>query len=407
MEAIWTFIPPFAIPHWNLKGVYVHHAFMIDSRGGLCRIPQQDVRYARNQLLAFFRYLDASKIVLWPWYISPLLSTTSDSPHPVDGFLSIMCLVVIDGRLLHKARTGSLRRHLLPSSIDTLQHFVFFCPGKLQAVGLLTHTSLSPSVSQSLQLLAASTTSHAIWCAHWATVFDNTLFLPENFATKAVHATRIAGEELTPIFDSVEQNAFNIFVSFVDCSSCVFPKFSSFSELGVPWVLFQQDVIQCKISFVIKGHILSASFAVLISFWSLEFFSGTSGSVLQAVNDYALSNNFTVKIKNGKFLILHIACSKAGVYRDKRNISDEKRKKTHNSSLTECPYLLRFSYKKKSKKYLPLPAYGENEHCHSHPVTPKNLASSHQGRMSLLPAEDATIAKTILENHAKSRCCGG
>ncbi|OAD81541.1 hypothetical protein PHYBLDRAFT_139082 [Phycomyces blakesleeanus NRRL 1555(-)] len=126
-------------------------------------------------------------------------------------------------------------------------------------------------------------------------------------------------------------------------------------------------------------------------------------SVLQAINDYALSNNFTVKIKDGKFPILHTACSKAGVYCDKRNISDEKRKKMPNSSLTGCPYLLRFSYKKKSKRYLPLHAYGENEHCRNHPVTPENLASSHQGRMSLLTAEDATIAKTMLENHAKSR----
>ncbi|OAD75684.1 hypothetical protein PHYBLDRAFT_143934 [Phycomyces blakesleeanus NRRL 1555(-)] len=126
-------------------------------------------------------------------------------------------------------------------------------------------------------------------------------------------------------------------------------------------------------------------------------------SVLQAIKNYALSNNFTVKIKEGKFPILHIACSKTGVYHDKCNISDEKRKKTPNSSLTGCPYLLRFSYKKKSKIYLSLFTYGENEHCHNHPVTPENLASSHQGRISLLTAEDATIAKTMLENHAKSR----
>ncbi|OAD80207.1 hypothetical protein PHYBLDRAFT_140211 [Phycomyces blakesleeanus NRRL 1555(-)] len=125
-------------------------------------------------------------------------------------------------------------------------------------------------------------------------------------------------------------------------------------------------------------------------------------SVLQAVKNYVLFHNFIVKVKNRKFPILHIACSKADVYCDKRNISNEKRKKTPNSSLTGCLYLLRFSYKKKSKRYLPLPAYGENEHCHNHPVTPENLASSHQGRMYLLTAEDATIAKTMLENHAKS-----
>ncbi|OAD66991.1 hypothetical protein PHYBLDRAFT_151930 [Phycomyces blakesleeanus NRRL 1555(-)] len=126
-------------------------------------------------------------------------------------------------------------------------------------------------------------------------------------------------------------------------------------------------------------------------------------SVLEAVNEYALSNNFTIKIKDGKFLTLHLACSKAGAYRDKRNISEDKRKKAPNSSLTGCPFLLIFSFKNKSQRYLPLPVRGDNEHCHNHPITPNNLASSHQGRMSLLTSEDAIIAKTMLENHAKTR----
>ncbi|OAD67654.1 hypothetical protein PHYBLDRAFT_72678 [Phycomyces blakesleeanus NRRL 1555(-)] len=126
-------------------------------------------------------------------------------------------------------------------------------------------------------------------------------------------------------------------------------------------------------------------------------------SVLEAVNEYALSNNFSVKIKDVKFPTLHLACSKAGAYCDKCNISEDKRKKAPNSSLTGCPFLLRFSFKNKSQRYLPLPARGDNEHCHNHPITPNNLASSHQGRMSLLTLEDAIIAKTMLENHAKTR----
>ncbi|OAD69212.1 hypothetical protein PHYBLDRAFT_66821 [Phycomyces blakesleeanus NRRL 1555(-)] len=89
---------PFAIPRWNLKGVYVHHAFMIDSRG-------------------------RRSFAKW---------------HPPRIFLNC--------RLCH-------------SAVDSLQHFVFFCPGKLrvwntvigqlcpsrsvsEAVGLLIHTNL-------------------------------------------------------------------------------------------------------------------------------------------------------------------------------------------------------------------------------------------------------------------------
>ncbi|OAD79127.1 hypothetical protein PHYBLDRAFT_139164 [Phycomyces blakesleeanus NRRL 1555(-)] len=35
----------------------------------------------------------------------------------------------------------------------------------------------------------ASTTAHAVWCVHWVTVFDNTYFLSDNVAAKAVTAT--------------------------------------------------------------------------------------------------------------------------------------------------------------------------------------------------------------------------
>ncbi|KAI9021745.1 hypothetical protein CLU79DRAFT_835613 [Phycomyces nitens] len=113
-------------------------------------------------------------------------------------------------------------------------------------------------------------------------------------------------------------------------------------------------------------------------------------SVIKAVNDYALSNNFTIKIKDGKFPILHLACSKAGAYRDKRNISDDKRKRAPNSSLIGCPYVLRFSFKRNNMRYLPLPTRGKNENCHNHPITPENLASSHQGRMYLLATSSRT-----------------
>ncbi|OAD67266.1 hypothetical protein PHYBLDRAFT_151518 [Phycomyces blakesleeanus NRRL 1555(-)] len=71
-------------------------------------------------------------------------------------------------------------------------------------------------------------------------------------------------------------------------------------------------------------------------------------SVLEAINEYALSNNFTVKIKDG------------------------------------------------NQRYLSLPARGDNEHCHNHPITPNNLASSHQGRMSLLTSEDAIVVSNII-----------
>ncbi|OAD66013.1 hypothetical protein PHYBLDRAFT_183959 [Phycomyces blakesleeanus NRRL 1555(-)] len=126
-------------------------------------------------------------------------------------------------------------------------------------------------------------------------------------------------------------------------------------------------------------------------------------SVLEAVNKKGLSNNFTVKIKEGKFTTLHLACSKAGAYWDKCNISEEKRKKGSNSSLTGCPFLLRFSFKKKSNIYLSFSTRGDNKNCHDHPVIPENLVSSHQGRISLLTTDDTAIAKTMLETHTKSR----
>ncbi|OAD81099.1 hypothetical protein PHYBLDRAFT_138645 [Phycomyces blakesleeanus NRRL 1555(-)] len=104
-------------------------------------------------------------------------------------------------------------------------------------------------------------------------------------------------------------------------------------------------------------------------------------SVLQAVNNYALSNNFTIKIKNRKFLTLHLACAKAGTYYNKCNISEDKRKKQQISSFA-CQW-----------RQLTLPQL---------PYYPKYLASSHQVRMSLLTPADANIAKIILENHAKA-----
>ncbi|OAD78036.1 hypothetical protein PHYBLDRAFT_141895 [Phycomyces blakesleeanus NRRL 1555(-)] len=124
-------------------------------------------------------------------------------------------------------------------------------------------------------------------------------------------------------------------------------------------------------------------------------------SVLQAVNNYALSNNFTIKIKDGKFPTLHLACAKAGTYCNKRNISEDKRKKVPNSSLTGYLYILRFSYKKNSNRYLLLPARGNNEHCHNHPITSENLSSSCQGRIATdiflcLPVATMNIATTTL-----------
>ncbi|OAD74551.1 hypothetical protein PHYBLDRAFT_144987 [Phycomyces blakesleeanus NRRL 1555(-)] len=77
LYAIWTFLPPFSIPRWNLKGIYVHHAFRIDSQGGLY------------------------------------------SPQPVDGLFSLVSLIQIDSRPLYNTLTGSLQHHLLtsPSSL--------------------------------------------------------------------------------------------------------------------------------------------------------------------------------------------------------------------------------------------------------------------------------------------------
>ncbi|KAL0085411.1 hypothetical protein J3Q64DRAFT_1849099 [Phycomyces blakesleeanus] len=239
LHAIWTFLPPFSITRWN-KGIYVQHAFMIDSRGGLCRIPPHDIRHARNRIIAFFRHLDGAKIVLWPWFISLLSPSSPDSPRPVDGLFSLVSLIQIDGRPLHKALTGSLRRHLLTSTssiphadiswklfwrwsmtqntrslcpkcalclsaVDSLQHFVFSCSRKFSVwtlvlrqmcqlwsisdvPWLLTRTRLSPFVSSSLQIANASIVVHTIWHAHWTFVFDNSLFLPSVVAAKAVTA---------------------------------------------------------------------------------------------------------------------------------------------------------------------------------------------------------------------------
>ncbi|KAL0076639.1 hypothetical protein F4703DRAFT_1884516 [Phycomyces blakesleeanus] len=53
---------------------------------------------------------------------------------------------------------------------------------------LLTRTRLSPSVSSSLQIAIASIMVHTIWRAHWAFVFDNSPFLPNVVAAKAVTA---------------------------------------------------------------------------------------------------------------------------------------------------------------------------------------------------------------------------
>ncbi|KAI9007927.1 hypothetical protein CLU79DRAFT_840396 [Phycomyces nitens] len=103
------------LPRWNHKGLYVYHTFVISTQSVICCHSLYCDIHARNRLIAFFHYLDTAKIFLWSWFASLLLPTPPDSPNPNDGFYSLLLLVEVDGHPLQKARTGSLRLHLLPS----------------------------------------------------------------------------------------------------------------------------------------------------------------------------------------------------------------------------------------------------------------------------------------------------
>ncbi|OAD81470.1 hypothetical protein PHYBLDRAFT_139021 [Phycomyces blakesleeanus NRRL 1555(-)] len=104
--------------HDSFVGIFVHHAFIIYSRGGVCRIPPHNIRHALNRIRVFFCYLDEAKIVLWPWFISLLLLTSPDSPQSAGGLFSRVSFIQIDGRPLHKNLASSLRRRLVTSPIS-------------------------------------------------------------------------------------------------------------------------------------------------------------------------------------------------------------------------------------------------------------------------------------------------
>ncbi|KAL0088870.1 hypothetical protein J3Q64DRAFT_1832560 [Phycomyces blakesleeanus] len=163
LYAIWTFLPPFSIPRWNLKGIYVHHAFRIDSQGGLY------------------------------------------SPQPVDGLFSLVSLIQIDSRPLYNTLTGSLQHHLLTSPSSLLHAGISWklfwslnCPLCLSVVDAPTFHLLLPLqvfcvdigavANVSILIAIASIMVYIIWCVHWAFVFDNSPFLPNVVAAKAVTA---------------------------------------------------------------------------------------------------------------------------------------------------------------------------------------------------------------------------
>ncbi|KAI9029618.1 hypothetical protein CLU79DRAFT_471105 [Phycomyces nitens] len=123
--------------------------------------------------------------------------------------------------------------------------------------------------------------------------------------------------------------------------------------------------------------------------------------VVDAMKTYAIENNFVLVTARSQIPILHLKCAKGGTYRGRRD-GGENIKRSSETRRVGCPYLLRFSFRKKDQKYYLLRSLHEKEEYHNHPLSPKELSALHEGRMAKLTKEDITLTEKLFKENAKT-----
>ncbi|OAD70649.1 hypothetical protein PHYBLDRAFT_69513 [Phycomyces blakesleeanus NRRL 1555(-)] len=123
--------------------------------------------------------------------------------------------------------------------------------------------------------------------------------------------------------------------------------------------------------------------------------------VVNVMKAYAIENNFVLVTARSQVPILHLKCAKGGAYKTRRD-GDEKAKRITQTCRVGCPYLLRFSFRKKEQKYYLLKSLHEKEKYHNHPLSPKELSTLHEGRMATVTKEDFIIAGQLFTENSKT-----